>query len=122
MDSISRSQLQKGDIFRKQYEQEIYNKEVEKYTSEVVEAITKNLVSQLNSKGCQKYTYYFGKSHLPGHPHIPPFLNNNQKNIYQNDYENIYPVYDIFNALKAKFPDVTITMNKHTFDITLDWS
>ena len=122
MDSISRSQLQKGDIFRKQYEEEIYKNALKKYTTEVVDVITKDLVSQLNSRAQKIYVYRFGKPYILGHPIVPPSQNKSLYNVYQNEVEKIYPVKEIFNELQHKFPDCKVTMDAHTYNITIDWS
>jgi len=101
MDSISRNQLQQGDVFRKQYEEETYKNAIKKYTQEVVNLIAKDLVSQLNSRAQKLYVYRFGKPYLLGHPVVPPSQNNSLRNVYQNEVEKIYPVNDIFEALKS---------------------
>jgi hypothetical protein len=122
MDSISRSQLQKGDVFRKQYEEEIYKNALKKYTTEVVDVITKDLVSLLNSRAQKIYVYRFGKPYILGHPIVPPSQNKSLYNVYQNEVEKIYPVKEIFNELQHKFPDCKVTMDVHTYNITIDWS
>jgi hypothetical protein len=122
MDSISRNQLQQGDVFRRYYEEEIYKNAISKYTQEVVNVIAKDLVSQLNSRAKKTYIYRFGKPYLQGHPVVPPSQNNSLHNVYQNEVEKIYPVNEIFNALKSKFPDCIVTMDPYTYHITIDWS
>lgn len=122
MDSISRSQLQQGDVFRRQYEEETYKNAVKKYTQEVVNIIAKDLVSQLNSRAQKLYVYRFGNPYLLGHPVVPPSKNNSLNYAYQNEVEKIYPVNEIFNALKCKFPDCKVTMDAHTYNISIDWS
>ena len=122
MDSISRNQLQQGDVFRRKYEEELYERSIEKYTNEVVDVITKDLVSQLNSRAQKIYVYRFGKPYLPGHPQVPPSKNKSLYNVYQNEVEKIYPINNIFNKLKLKFPDCNVTLDNVTFNITIDWS
>jgi len=122
MDSISRNQLQQGDVFRRQYEEESYKNAIKKYTKEVVDVITKDLVNQLNSRAHKKYVYRFGKPYLQGHPVVPPSQNNSLRNVYQNEVEKIYPVKEIYNELQHKFPDCKVTMDPHTYNITIDWS
>lgn len=84
MDSISRSQLQQGDVFRRQCEEETYKIAVKKYTQEVVNVIAKDLVSQLNSRAKKLYVYRFGKPYIIGHPVVPPSKNNSLNYAYQN--------------------------------------
>jgi hypothetical protein len=122
MDSISRYQLQQGDVFRRQYEEETYKNAIKKYTQEVVNVIAKDLVSQLNSRDKKTYIYRFGKPYLMGHPVVPPSQNKTLYNVYQNEVEKIYPVNEIFNALKLKFPDSIVTMDAYTYHITIDWN
>ena len=122
MDSISRNQLQQGDVFRRKYEEELYERSIEKYTNEVVDVITKDLVSQLNSRAQKIYVYRFGKPYLPGHPQVPPSKNKSLYNVYQNEVEKIYPINNIFNKLKLKFPDCNVTLSSVTCNITIDWS
>jgi hypothetical protein len=121
MEQISKTQLQKGDVFRREIENDTYDKAVKKYTTEVVETITKDLISRLNSKAMPKYVYRFGKPYLPGHPQVPPCQNQSHKNAYQNEVEKIYPVNQIFDALKAKYPDCKVTMDSDSYNITIDW-
>ena len=122
MDQISREQLQKGDFFRKQFEDEIYKNNIKKYTNDVVSAIAKDIVSTQNHRTIPRYIYRFGKPYILGHPEVPPSINNSLRNVYQNDVEHIYPVHDIYNALVIKFPDSKVTMDKYSFNITIDWS
>ena len=92
------------------------------YIDAVVDVISKDLALIQYSGHTSRYTYRFGKPYLPGHPHVPPSKNPNIfKNTYTNDVEVIYPVYDIFKALKNKYSKYVVTMDKYTFDIRIDW-
>jgi hypothetical protein len=100
----------------------MYKNTVTKYVNDVVAVISKDLISTLNHRSERKYVYRFGKPYLLEHPHVPPSLNNNLHNIYQNDVENIYPVKEIFEALKSKFKDCKVSMSPVNCNITIDWS
>ena len=91
MEHISRAQLQKGDVFRRQFEDDTYKDNIKKYTNDVVSAISNDLVSKLNHRTMPKYVYRFGKPYILGHPEVPPSKNKNLYNVYQND--NVYLNY-----------------------------
>jgi acyl carrier protein len=54
------------------------------------------------NKTVKKYIYFFNNHGIPNHPTLPYSISKNMKFIYQNDYENIYPIDEII----KRCPDI----------------
>lgn len=96
-----------------------YQDNLNKYVEQVVNIIAKEVA--VCHKFTPKYVYSFGKPQPPGHPPHPPYKSTFQY-LYKNDIENIYPVNEIYNSLKRRFPDSKVSLDNYTCNITIDWS
>lgn len=96
-----------------------YQDNLNKYVEQVVNIIVKEIADC--RKFTPKYVYSFGKPLIPGHPPHPPYKPQ-FKYLYKNDIEHIYPVNEIYNSLKSKFPDSKVSLDKYLWNIIIDWS
>lgn len=96
-----------------------YQDKLNKYVEQVVNIIVKEIAACY--KFTPKYVYQFGIAQPPGHPPHPPYKST-FKYLYKNDIEHIYPVNEIYNSLKSRFPDSKVTLDKYSWNITIDWS
>jgi len=73
----------------------------------------------------KKYVYVIGNQSsykLLNHPQLPDIVIKNMKGVYKNEIEKIYPIDELMEGLKEKFPDSNITLNLNKTAITIDWS
>lgn len=106
---------------------EIYQQQIKKYVDEVVNVITSDLIATFNPhpNATKRYVYTignFGAYTLVKHPQLPDTIINNLQCVYKNDIERIYPINELMEGLKEKFPKYRITLNFEKTKITIDWS
>jgi hypothetical protein len=101
--------------------------EIEKYINDVVNAIEREILFRFQNlnKTVKKYIYFFNNHGLPNHP--PYSISKTKTYIYQNDYENIYPIKEIIKKLSeslvlAKFINYKILLNDDKTGIIIDWN
>ena len=98
--------------------------DIQIYVNKVIEVIEKEILFRYPNlnKTVKKYIYLFNKHNIPIHPILPYSINVTKKCIYQNDYENIYPIKELINNLKKKFPNYLIFLNNDKTGIIIDWN
>ena len=101
--------------------------QIKKYVDQVINVITLDLVNRLNPhpNWLKKYVYVIGNQSsykLLNHPQLPDIVIKNMKGVYKNEIEKIYPIDELIEGLKEKFPDSKITLNLDKTAITIDWS
>jgi hypothetical protein len=105
-----------------------YKQQIKKYVDEVINVILIDMINNLNShpNAIKKYVYSignFGSYKLLNHPHLPDIVIKRMNGlIYKNEIEKIYPIDELINGLKEKFPDSKIILNLNKTIITIDWS
>ena len=104
-----------------------YKQQIKKYVDEVINVITNDLISNLNPhpNAPKKYVYTignFGSYILLKHPQLPYQVVRNLKCVYKNEIEKIYPISELMDGLREKFPDSKIILNYEKTTITIDWS
>jgi hypothetical protein len=106
---------------------EILKQQIKKYVDEVVNVITSDLIANFNPhpNATKRYVYTignFGAYTLLRHPQLPSQVVKNLSSVYKNDIERIYPINELMEGLKEKFPKYRITLNFEKTTITIDWS
>lgn len=103
--------------------------ELEKYITQLVEVIEKEILFRFQNlnKTVKKYIYFFNNHGIPNHPTLPYSISKNKKCIYQNDYENIYPINEIMKKISEsknlkKFINYKILLNEDKTGIIIDWN
>jgi len=96
-----------------------YQKELDIYISDVIDIIYKQVIARLDRfhNTTTRYTYYF--SSLPQLPHI---ISKTKIYFYKNDYDNVYPVKQIFEGLIKKFPNFLIKFDEIKTGIIIEWN
>jgi hypothetical protein len=101
-----------------------YQNEVNKFVKQLVELISFEVIKVLNPKfnNVKKYTYFFENHSIQNHPILPYIITKDKTHFYKNDYINIYPVKELIEELKIKFPDSQVKINDNKTGIIIDWS
>lgn len=105
----------------------IYKQEIKKYVDDVINIIVNDLIANFNPhpNATKRYVYTignFGKYTLLRHPQLPDQLVRTLSSVYKNDIERIYPIDELMEGLKEKFPKYKIILNFEKTKITIDWS
>ena len=124
---ITREMLNNCHNLKCEYKDIEYKQQIKKYVDQVVNVITLDLVNRLNPhpNWLKKYVYVIGNQSsykLLNHPQLPDIVIKNMKGVYKNEIEKIYPIDELMEGLKEKFPDSNITLNLNKTAITIDWS
>lgn len=126
------------------FKDEIYKQEIKKYVDGVINIIANDLIANFNPhpNATKRYVYTIGNfgpsleapaskwrySPLRGpytllrHPQLPSQVVKNLSSVYKNDIERIYPINELMEGLKEKFPKYKITLNFEKTKIIIDWS
>lgn len=101
-----------------------YQNEVNKFVKQLVELISFEVIKVLNPRfnNVKKYTYFFENHSIKNHPILPYVITKGKTHFYKNDYMNIYPVKELIEELKNKFPDSQVKINDNKNGIVIDWS
>lgn len=96
-----------------------YQYQLDIYINKVLDTISNELIARLDRfhNTTKRYTYYF--SSLPQLPHI---ISKTKIYFYKNDYDNVYPVKQIFEGLIKKFPNFLIKFDELKSGIIIEWS
>ena len=102
-------------------------KQIKKYVDEVINVIINDLIANFNPhpNALKKYVYTIGnlgKYTLLRHPQLPDEVIHNLQCVYKNDIERIYPINELMDGLKERFPKYRIILNLEKTTITIDWS
>ena len=68
------------------------------------------------NKTIKKYTYILSIHKLPYS------MSSLKSHLYANDYEHIYPVKELLDEIRFKFPKCFISLNEDKTGITIDWN
>jgi len=109
------------------FKDEIYKQEIKKYVDGVINIIVNDLIANFNPhpNATKRYVYTignFGPYTLLRHPQLPSQVVKNLSSVYKNDIERIYPINELMEGLKEKFPKYKITLNFEKTKIIIDWS
>ena len=103
--------------------------DIQDYVNKVVEVIAKEIIFRYPNlnKTVKKYIYLFNNHGIPNHPTLPYSIIKNKKSIYQNDYENIYPIDEIINKLLkttnlSNLLPYLVMVNQDKSGIIIDWN
>ena len=125
---ITREMLNNSQTLKNEYKDLEYKQQIKKYVDEVINVITIDMISNLNQhpKAIKKYFYTignYGQYKLLKHPQLPDIaIKKLNGMVYKNEIEKIYPIEELINGLKEKFPDCKIILNLDKTVITIDWS
>ena len=90
---------------------------MDSYLDKVIEYIEYDFQDKFQNlnKTIKKYTYL-----LPTHK-LPYSIASSKKHLYANDYENIYPVEELLESIRFKFPKYFVSFNEDKSEIVIDW-
>lgn len=125
---ITREMLNNCYNLKSEFKDLEYKQQIKKYVDEVINVITIDMINNLNPHphALKKYVYSIGNNgiyKLLNHPQLPDIVIKRMNGlIYKNELEKIYPIDELINGLKQKFPDSKIILNLNKTTITIDWS
>jgi len=90
---------------------------MDSYLDKVLEYIEYDFQDKFQNlnKTVKKYTYL-----LPTHK-LPYSMAKEKKHLYANDYENIYPVKELLESIRFKYPKYFVSFNEDKSEIVIDW-
>lgn len=90
---------------------------MDSYLDKVLEYIEYDFQDKFQNlnKTVKKYTYP-----LPTHK-LPYSMSKEKKHLYANDYENIYPVKELLESIRFKYPKYFVSFNEDKSEIVIDW-
>jgi hypothetical protein len=125
---ITREMLNNCYNLKNEFKDLEYKQQIKKYVDDVINVISLDMINNLNPhpNALKKYVYTIGNNgiyKLLNHPQLP-YIAIKQLNglVYRNEIEKIYPIDELMDGLKEKFPDSKIILNLNKTAITIDWS
>lgn len=85
---------------------------MDSYLDKVLEYIEYDFQDKFQNlnKTVKKYTYLLPTHKLP-----------EKKHLYANDYENIYPVKELLESIRFKYPKYFVSFDEDKSEIVIDW-
>jgi hypothetical protein len=98
-------------------------REINEYVQKVIELIEKEIVSNHNPhpKAERKYIYNIPNHQILNHPRLPFTLVKTKSCIYMNEYEKIYPITEIVNELRKKYPNYEVNFELDKYRIIIKY-
>ena len=91
---------------------------MDSYLDKVLEYIEYDFQDKFQNlnKTTKKYTYL-----LPIHK-LPYSMSKEKKHLYANDYENIYPIKELLEIIKIRYPKYFVSFNEDKSEIVIDFN
>jgi hypothetical protein len=91
---------------------------MDSYLDKVLEYIEYDFQDKFQNlnKTIKKYTYT-----LPTH-RLPYSISKEKKHLYANDYENIYPIKELLEFIKIRYPKYFVSFNEDKSEIIIDFN
>jgi hypothetical protein len=91
---------------------------MDSYLDKVLEYIEYDFQDKFQNlnKTVKKYTYF-----LPTHK-LPYSITKEKKHLYANDYEHIYPMKELLESIRFKYPKYFVSFNEDKSEIVIDFS
>jgi histidinol phosphatase-like PHP family hydrolase len=125
---ITREMLNNCYNLKNEFKDLEYKQQIKKYVDDVINVISLDMINNLNphANALKKYVYTIGNNgiyKLLNHPQLP-YIAIKRLNglVYRNEIEKIYPIDELMDGLKEKFPDSKIILSLNKTTITIDWS
>jgi histidinol phosphatase-like PHP family hydrolase len=125
---ITREMLNNCYNLKNEFKDLEYKQQIKKYVDDVINVISLDMINNLNPHPnvLKKYVYTIGNNgiyKLLNHPQLPDIAIKRLNGlVYRNEIEKIYPIDELMDGLKEKFPDSKIILNLNKTAITIDWS
>jgi hypothetical protein len=99
------------------------NEELNNYINEVINLIDKDMIYKYNPhpKADRIYIYNISYPDIPNHPKLPYSIVKTKLLFYYNDYQNIYPIKELVDELKNKYPNYKIEYDVNKDRIIIRW-
>jgi hypothetical protein len=98
-------------------------KEINEYIEKVIELIAQDIIYTHNPhpKAERKYIYNIPNHQILNHPRLPFSVVKTKKCIYMNEYENIYPINELVDGLRKKYPNYEVNFELDKYRIIIKY-
>jgi len=95
--------------------------DINEYIEKVIELIDKDMIFKYNPhpKAEKRYIYNIPSTDILNHPRLPYNLVKTKTCYYMNDYENIYPITELVNGLRKKYPNYEVDFDLSKYRIII---